>query len=640
MKIFFIIIILTLNVAFSQSENVIDSLEKELEKMPDDSNKVKVFIRLSKNYYRINRDSSMIYSKSGLGLSKKLNYTFGKAKNYDDIANLFTRMNLDSSLKFNKLAIDEYEKLGMYYNSLLLMTINAKIYINLGSFEEANQTEELILDKLDLIKDSTNKAKILLDLANFNRNKTEYEKSGDYYIKAQDIIDKLNNPKLKAQFDREFAFLKIRLGQLSQSIFYFNRSLEYFLETENDYMISSIYSGLGTSYLRMNNKDSAYIYLQKAKKINIKTKDYPALSSVLQNLSLINRDKGNFEDALKNLKEASALNKEMKHLLKLRTNYISISQCFMYLDKFDSSEYYYNLANEIESVDKKEILQNYILMYNINKSRNNEKALFWLEKAFDLKDSVNKSFSKKDLDMLESQLKVRQEKAVSAQKQKQARQKILFISLFSGLLLIFLIIIYRKNQTRKKLNKELEIKNEEIASKNNQLSDQNEELSILNDKIQQESSEKIKLQEELHNKEISQRDKELKNLSIEILDKNKAIEHLRANLDKECEAKPEIRAVMMKSLEDSLNLMDNQRNFDEYMKLIYKDFHANMLEKFPDLSPAELKICTLMKMNYDSKDIAAFLNRSHRTIETHRSNIRKKMNLGTEANLQKEILAI
>ncbi len=59
-----------------------------------------------------------------------------------------------------------------------------------------------------------------------------------------------------------------------------------------------------------------------------------------------------------------------------------------------------------------------------------------------------------------------------------------------------------------------------------------------------------------------------------------------------------------------------------------------LLEHAPDLTPKELKVCLLMRKDLNTKDIAAMLFSSHRTVEVHRLNIRKKLRLKKNEDLK------
>jgi DNA-binding CsgD family transcriptional regulator len=65
-----------------------------------------------------------------------------------------------------------------------------------------------------------------------------------------------------------------------------------------------------------------------------------------------------------------------------------------------------------------------------------------------------------------------------------------------------------------------------------------------------------------------------------------------------------------------------------------------LLEKYPDLSPAELKICALLSSNMSSRSVADITNRSVRTVENTRNNIRKKMKLTKTENLVSHLIRL
>lgn len=54
---------------------------------------------------------------------------------------------------------------------------------------------------------------------------------------------------------------------------------------------------------------------------------------------------------------------------------------------------------------------------------------------------------------------------------------------------------------------------------------------------------------------------------------------------------------------------------------------------YPTLTRAELRTCLLLRMSLSNKEIASLLNISARTVDTHRTNIRKKMGLKKKENL-------
>lgn len=63
-------------------------------------------------------------------------------------------------------------------------------------------------------------------------------------------------------------------------------------------------------------------------------------------------------------------------------------------------------------------------------------------------------------------------------------------------------------------------------------------------------------------------------------------------------------------------------------------FSKKLADPLKDLSPAELQICNMIKQGFSSKEMADLLNISVKTVETHRTGIRKKLGLqNTKINL-------
>lgn len=85
------------------------------------------------------------------------------------------------------------------------------------------------------------------------------------------------------------------------------------------------------------------------------------------------------------------------------------------------------------------------------------------------------------------------------------------------------------------------------------------------------------------------------------------------------------------------NILDE---FDARFTGVYEDFYQKVLLIAPDLTPNELKICALLKLNISSKEISLLTNRSIGTIENARVNIRKKLNLDPQVNLQQYLISV
>ncbi len=75
-------------------------------------------------------------------------------------------------------------------------------------------------------------------------------------------------------------------------------------------------------------------------------------------------------------------------------------------------------------------------------------------------------------------------------------------------------------------------------------------------------------------------------------------------------------------------------NFD----LIHKNFFRNLHMHFPDLTQNDMKICALLRLNLNTKDIAEFTHLSVRGVEGARYRLRKKLGLPSDKSLNDFLL--
>jgi DNA-binding CsgD family transcriptional regulator len=68
-------------------------------------------------------------------------------------------------------------------------------------------------------------------------------------------------------------------------------------------------------------------------------------------------------------------------------------------------------------------------------------------------------------------------------------------------------------------------------------------------------------------------------------------------------------------------------------QISYPDSLSKILKKHPALTPAEIKLCALLTLNLDTKEVAIMLNLAFNSIRIARARLRKKLQLSSEENL-------
>jgi DNA-binding CsgD family transcriptional regulator len=80
--------------------------------------------------------------------------------------------------------------------------------------------------------------------------------------------------------------------------------------------------------------------------------------------------------------------------------------------------------------------------------------------------------------------------------------------------------------------------------------------------------------------------------------------------------------------------------FDKRFIGVYDNFYEQLQQRAIDLTPIELRVCALIRLNCSTKEIALLMNRSIGRIENIRISIRKKLGLSKDENLQQFLLRI
>lgn len=176
------------------------------------------------------------------------------------------------------------------------------------------------------------------------------------------------------------------------------------------------------------------------------------------------------------------------------------------------------------------------------------------------------------------------------------------------------------------------------SKRQKQLIDKNEkELEYLKLKSEQE------LMQEKNDRlrtEIESMNKELAVTAMSIVKKNEFLIEIRENLkgiDKNTKFKPEL---MIRSINREIENEESWEMLKNAFENVDKDFIQKIYKKHPGLTPNDLKLCTYLRLNLNSKEIATLLNISVRSMETKRYRLRKKLGLTHDTNLVEYILGI
>jgi len=209
---------------------------------------------------------------------------------------------------------------------------------------------------------------------------------------------------------------------------------------------------------------------------------------------------------------------------------------------------------------------------------------------------------------------------------------------FGYVLITIVFVLLASHYLYKKLEKEKKKVEEENREKLRQQREayEKDQLEMKNKIIQLENE---KLQSEIQREETSIRlkNKELNVQAININRKNEILNYLKKEIDRVMrtvnpEAQTQLK-MLNRKIDQDLDPKEDWEKFERYFDEVQGDFISRLKDKYPQLSPKDLKLCAYLRMNLSSKEIASLLNITPRGVEIHRYRLRKKLNLARETNL-------
>ncbi len=181
------------------------------------------------------------------------------------------------------------------------------------------------------------------------------------------------------------------------------------------------------------------------------------------------------------------------------------------------------------------------------------------------------------------------------------------------------------------ISKKTHAKEKEILKQNQRKALKKKEKEF--DKIRKKKErEIIKLTNEKLAADIIHKNKELASTTMQVIHKNEFLIQLK---DKLQELKNNVKtknpykelSTLIKSIDNDIVHDVNWKKFEVHFDETHEGFLGKIREKYPKLSPKDLKLCSYLRMNLTTKEIAPLMNISVRGVEIARYRLRKKLEI-------------
>lgn len=538
----------------------------------------------------------------------------------------------------NQREIDSLEKILAHttepankINALLALS-DEQVNVNLSASKtSAEQAYQIALETTDKKRQLT----CCLQLARINYFMSDLDKAMQYAGKAKALAGDLNLDLELAQSLDAIGSIYYDIGNQAKSSESFFASLSIYEKLGNKDGIGGAFCRIGTLYLDQKDFDKAVEYysnsIQLAREINRKD----GIASNLNNLAKVYTEKREYDKALQSYQEALCINIEMGNLYLTASNYLNIATVYFKLEQYpvavskvkQAQQLFEKLGNKLRMAKCRILLAEIYLkigdenaceaeataalalgqsqgyreiivsaagimnkLYLVRKDSVAAFRFFILEKQY--QDSLFLDEKQKTLSKLELQYQFEKNEASARTARQKRNVAIIIISgcLFFSMIIIVLILKQLRLKAKKlqleKLNheKELEFKNKEMVLNVMSLMKKNEMLAELSEKL-------VHIEKETSSAE-----------SKDTINK--------------------IARELQKSQEDEI-----WKEFSHRFKEVHGDFYNTLLQKFPTLTPNELKLCAFLRLNMSSKDIAELTGQRVSSLETARYRLRQKLGI-------------
>jgi len=452
-----------------------------------------------------------------------------------------------------------------------------------------------------------NQANIYLHLANYSR-------ALQYYQTTIEGATKLQDSAMLSAAQANIGIIKYYQHDYQNALNQYLKALDLFpLIRPKDKKIqirkATLLTNIGVVYDETKQFQEASRYYNEALKLARQVNEPEIISNILNNQGTLYRDLGNNELAFQHYNEAMQLRKKQNNRFGLARSFHNIGTFyFEHLKNFDSAEFYLKKSIAIgEEIGLWEtVSSSSFALYKAYKEKGAFKeALETLEMNMRVNDSLFNEESTRRIAQLEMQFDFDRKQSLMEAEQKQ---KVLYLWITAGgifmlLIIVTLLFILQRNKTRRSELEQAHLNLEKINLKN--------DLAI--------------------------KDKELAANIMYLLNKNELINSISEKLlEIKGQITPPSQAAIQKVVLDLQSNLQPElwQEFEFRFQQVHEHFYKTLNEKFPDLTPSEVRLCAFLKLNMTTKEISAITHQNAKSIDVARTRLRKKLNLtGTDHNL-------
>lgn len=542
-------------------------------------------------------------------------------------------VNPEEAEQFLHLSLKLADSLNYHEGKVKSWLVLATIASRQSDFFRADSLIGMSMNLTKEVDDQYGLTSALLAKGVLNIRRGRYDEAIQDHIEGVKVAREIAEGDLMQTHTMNIGHIKSRLNLPEEADKYFLESLEIAEAYGLTHRVGQVYLALGVSAYQRGDLAACIAYYERALPIFINEQELRSAGVVLNNLGYAYYLKKDFERANAYYDRSLEFRTQLNDRLGISRIWLNKARIKFNLGENREANRLSNvslgIAREIKDLKREmEVLEFMVEVYE--QEGNLNKALNTFRIYGDLKDSVNAIANQQRVAELTAEFELeRKEKELDNARQQvsllaeregllQTRQWLLTASVLLLLLVASFIWAFQKARVKR---------------------------ALANERLAEQRAKNEELMKKQLGHELMLKIEELKSHADRLASQNQLIQNFKDQLTEQDNKRENL--IESDRIEDIVNYLE--RNADQYLTWqqfrlkfdeSYPGFTASLIKDFPSMTPNELDISILLKINLPNKEVAQILNISYDGVKKSIHRLYKKMHLDSPEQLRRHVLKV
>lgn len=324
----------------------INKIKTEISISTNDSLTAYKYILLAKLYRKEQKlDSSLFYAEKSLAIAKRNNILSLQGKAFLAFGTAYvSKMDYDKAIEYYKIAIgfleksnDTLGKISLLNNMGTICFQQNKLIEALGYYHQSLDLSRITNNGINYVSTSFNIGLIYFQLEMFDKSLKQH-KEIIKYIEDNNIQSK----HIEAPCYHTIAAIYQQKKEFDEAISYYNKSLQIAIENEDIISQISVYISLGDISLDRDIQYSDSLYLKALQQAESLDNEIAEISTIYLGLAMANYKKGEYQKSLKQATKSLNYAQKYKQTELERDAYGILKDIYLVSKDFEKAYWYLN----------------------------------------------------------------------------------------------------------------------------------------------------------------------------------------------------------------------------------------------------------------------------------------------------------